>query len=75
MKVKDVVVMREVADDLNDDKACGKAFEQKEPGIGEYFLDSLLAEIESLFIHAGVHIREQGLYRMLSRRIPHAILL
>lgn len=54
MKVKDVVVMREVADDLNDGKAF---YEQREPGIGEYFWDSLLADIESLFIYAGVHTR------------------
>ncbi len=34
MKVKDVVVMKEVADDLNDGKAF---YEQRESGIGEYF--------------------------------------
>jgi len=70
MKVKDVVVMKEVADDLND----GKVFnDQRASGIGEYFWDSLLADIESLFIYAGVHIREHGLYRMLSRGFPYAI--
>lgn len=58
MKVKDVVVMREVADDLNDGKAF---YEQREPGIGEYFWDSLLADIESLFIYAGVHTRTRSL--------------
>ena len=45
MNVKDVVVMKEVADDLNDGKAF---YEQRESGIGEYFWDSLLADIESL---------------------------
>lgn len=70
MKVKDVVVMKEVADDLNDGKAF---YEQRESGIGEYFWDSLLADIESLFIYAGVHVRVHGLYRMLSKRFPYAI--
>jgi hypothetical protein len=70
MKVKDVVVMKEVADDLNDGKAF---YEQGESGIGEYFWDSLFADIESLVIYAGVHVREHGLYRMLSRRFPYAI--
>jgi hypothetical protein len=70
MKVKDVVVMKEVADDLNDGKAF---YEQRESGIGEYFWDSLIADIESLVIYAGVHIREHGLYRMLSKRFPYAI--
>jgi len=70
MKVKDVVVMKEVADDPNDGKAF---YEQRESGIGEYFWDSLIADIESLVIYAGVHIREHGLYRMLSKRFPYAI--
>ncbi|MGO9020644.1 MAG: type II toxin-antitoxin system RelE/ParE family toxin [Syntrophobacteraceae bacterium] len=70
MKVKDVVVMKEVADDLNDGKAF---YEQRESGIGEYFWDSLFADIESLVIYAGVYVREHGLYRMLSKRFPYAI--
>jgi len=70
MKVKNVVVMKEVTDDLNDGRAF---YEQKESGIGEYFWDSLLADIESLVIYAGVHVREHGLYRMFARRFPYAI--
>ena len=53
MKVKNAVVMKEAADDLNDGKAL---YEQRESGIGECFWESLLADIESLFIYAGVHI-------------------
>ena len=70
MKVKDVFVMKEVVDDLNDGKAF---YEERESGIGDYFWDSLFAEIESLVIYAGVHVREHGLYRMLSKRFPYAI--
>ena len=70
MKVKDVFVMKEVVDDLNDVKAF---YEERESGIGDYFWDSLFAEIESLVIYAGVHVREHGLYRMLSKRFPYAI--
>ena len=61
MKVKDVVVMKEVADDLNDGRAF---YEQRESGIGEYFWDSLFADIESTVIYAGVHVRKHGLYRI-----------
>ncbi|MDR3569424.1 MAG: hypothetical protein P4L43_15465 [Syntrophobacteraceae bacterium] len=57
MKLKDVVVLKEAVDDLNDSKAF---YEQNESGLGEYFWDSLLADIESLAIHAGVHVREHG---------------
>ncbi len=70
MKVKDVVVMKEVVDDLNDGKAF---YEERESGTGEYFWDSLFADIESLVIYAGVHVRDHGLYRMLSKRFPYAI--
>ncbi len=30
-------------------------YESQAEGIGDYFLDSLMADIESLHIHAGVH--------------------
>lgn len=70
MKVRNVVILKEVADDLNDGKAF---YDQKEPGVGDYFWDSLLADIESLVIYAGVHSREHGLYRILAKRFPYAI--
>lgn len=47
MKVKDIVTLREVVNDLND----GKAFcDQIRMGVGDYFWDSLIADIESLII-------------------------
>jgi hypothetical protein len=50
VKAREVVILREVADDLNDGKAF---YDQSEPGVGDYFWDSLLADIESLMIYAG----------------------
>lgn len=70
MKVKDTVILKEVADDLNDGKAF---YDQRESGVGDYFWDSLLADIESLAIYAGIHNREHGLHRMLAKRFPYAI--
>lgn len=70
MIVKDVVVLKEVADDLNDGKAF---YDQRESGVGDYFWDSLLADMESLVIYAGIHNREHGLYRMLAKRFPYAV--
>jgi hypothetical protein len=37
------------------------------------FFDSILADIESLKLYAGIHSRYFGLYRMLSKRLPFAI--
>jgi hypothetical protein len=70
MKVKDVVILKEVVDDLNDGKGF---YDRREFGVGDYFWDSLFADIESLIIHAGIHSRKHGLYRMLAKRFPYAI--
>ena len=43
MKVRDVVTLKEVADDLNDGKIF---YDQRESGVGDYFWDSLLTDIE-----------------------------
>lgn len=70
MMAKDVIVLKEVADDLNDGKAF---YDKRNPGVGDYFRDSLLADIESLVLYAGVHSKERGFYRMLAKRFPYAI--
>ena len=70
MIVTDVVILKEVADDLNGGKAF---YDQRESGVGDYFWDSLLADIESLVIYAGIHSKEHGFYRMLAKRFPYAI--
>ena len=48
-------------------------YEQKAIGVGNYFWDSLIADIESLSLFAGIHAREYDVYRMLSKRFPYAI--
>lgn len=52
----------------------GKAF-YAEHGeeLGEYFLDSLFADIDALVLYAGIHIQIWGFHRMLARRFPYAI--
>jgi len=70
MHVKAVVVLAEAAEDLE----AGMAFyDAREPGIGRYFFDSLLSDIESLQIFGGIHSVRFGFHRMLSRRFPFAI--
>ena len=50
-------------------------YEKQQTGIGQYFLDTLSADIDSLMIYAGVHATPNGgaVYRSLSRRFPYAI--
>jgi plasmid stabilization system protein ParE len=48
-------------------------YEEQSEGIGRYFVDSMMADIESLHLYAGVHAKQFGYYRMRARRFPFAI--
>ncbi len=67
MKVR---ILRHAVDDL----ATGRRFyDRQEAGVGDYFLDSLFAEIDSLVLYAGVHAIRFGFHRLLARRFPYAV--
>ena len=49
-------------------------YEEQETGIGDYFLDSLASDIDSLKLYAGIHPLHFGRYhRLLSKRFPFAV--
>jgi hypothetical protein len=48
-------------------------YELQERGLGDYFLDSLYSDVDSLQLHAGIHQKHGKYLRMLSRRFPFAI--
>ncbi|MBN1639507.1 MAG: type II toxin-antitoxin system RelE/ParE family toxin [Ignavibacteriales bacterium] len=49
-------------------------YERQKKELGNYFLDSLNSDIESLKIYAGIHSIHFGrYYRLLSKRFPFAI--
>ncbi|MCX7152175.1 MAG: type II toxin-antitoxin system RelE/ParE family toxin [Proteobacteria bacterium] len=51
-----------------------KFYEKQAAGVGEYFLDALFSDIDSLLISAGMHSVHFGKYhRLLSKRFPFAI--
>ena len=64
-------ILQSAADDL----IQGYTFyENQKVGLGEYFLDSLFADIDSLALYAGSHpIHFDSFYRMLARRFPFAV--
>ena len=70
MKIKDVLILDEAVIDLENGKSF---YEQKGGRVGDYFWDSLLSDIASLVIYAGIHSRRSGYYRMLAKRFPYAI--
>lgn len=48
-------------------------YEIQQAGIGDYFLDSLFADIDALLLYAGIHEQHFGYYRTLAKRFPFAI--
>ena len=64
----------EILDDAEQDLIDGARFyEAQSPGVGEYFLDSLFSDIDSLQLHAGIHPLYLGYQRLLSKRFPFAV--
>ena len=56
------------------DLADGRDFyERQGAGMGEYFLDSLFSDIDSLALYAGIHRKVFGFHRLLSKRFPYAV--
>jgi plasmid stabilization system protein ParE len=70
MSIKRIQILSEAEADLEDGRIF---YESQEQGVGEYFWDSLLSDIESLIIYAGVHSNAYGYYRMTSKRFPYSI--
>ena len=48
-------------------------YETQHVGIGDFFLDSIYSEIDSLLLYAGIHRKIFGYHRQLCRRFPFAI--
>jgi len=63
-----------VLDDAAEDIESGRMFYNRiEYGVGEYFIQSIIADLERLqFLH-GIHNKHFGLFRMLAGRFPFGI--
>ena len=48
-------------------------YEAQQVGIGDFFLDSIYSEIDSLLLYAGIHRKIFDYHRLLCRRFPFAI--
>ena len=63
-----------ILDDAAEDVESGRRFyESSEPGIGDYFEESILSDLDSLMLYAGIHRLHFGFHRMLSKRFPFGI--
>ena len=56
------------------DLADGRDFyERQGAGLGDYFLNSLFSDIDSLALYAGIHRKFLGFHRLLAKRFPCGI--
>lgn len=62
-----VVVLAEAGGDIDQARDF---YDELEPGTGDYFADSLVADVESLTLHQGIHSRHFDFYLMLADRFP-----
>jgi plasmid stabilization system protein ParE len=64
----------EILDEAKADLLDGcRFYERQSEGLGDYFLDTLFSDIDSLQLYGGVHARVFGYHRLLSKRFPFAI--
>lgn len=63
-----------ILDSASQDLISGFHFyEKQDAGLGNYFIDSLFSDIDSLLVYAGIHAMYFGHHRLLSKRFPFAI--
>ncbi|MCX5971248.1 MAG: type II toxin-antitoxin system RelE/ParE family toxin [Coprothermobacterota bacterium] len=64
-----------ILDAAQADLLSGYAFyERQGSNLGDYFLDSLFSDIDSLLLFGGIHpVHFDKYYRLLSKRFPFAI--
>ncbi len=67
---KKVVLLEQVYEDLENGKNFYNSIEQ---GVGNYFVNCLLTDLESLQFYPGVHKKVFGYYQALSKRFPYGI--
>ena len=48
-------------------------YESQSTGLGGHFIASLIDDIESLKLHAGIHAQYREFHRLISKRFPFAI--
>jgi plasmid stabilization system protein ParE len=63
-----------ILDEAEQDLIDGFLFyDAQEPGLGDYFLDSISADIDSLQLFGGIHPIRSGRHFLLATRFPYAI--
>jgi plasmid stabilization system protein ParE len=48
-------------------------YARQRKSLGDYFLDALFADIDSLELYAGIHMKVFDYHRLLAGRFPYAV--
>lgn len=48
-------------------------YESQQEGLGAYFLSSIMSDLRSLSVYAGVHQKHDSFYRMVCTKFPYSI--
>lgn len=70
MNINNVIALEEVSIDI---QLAESFYEKQNKGLGGYFKDSIISDIESLWLYGGIHKKVFGVYRLLSKRFPYGI--
>jgi len=68
--IENIIFLDDALVDLEEGQ---RFYNRAQQGIGEYFYDSLISDIESLYLYAGTHLCHNDYHCMLSHRFPFAI--
>jgi hypothetical protein len=68
--VRPVVLLSEAAEDI---ETARDFYESIETGLGDYFADSIITDLESLSLFHGIHAKHFGFHRVLGGRFPFGI--
>jgi predicted glycoside hydrolase/deacetylase ChbG (UPF0249 family) len=68
--LNEIVVLAEAVHDI---EAARDFYEVQEVGVGDYFVDSLLSDLQRLGELSGVHPKHFDFHRMLATHFPFAI--
>ncbi len=70
MKIYNLIVTELAQEDLQKAKAF---YDKQALYLGDYFIDSMFVDLESLSFYGGIHERHFGYFKMLAKRFPFAI--
>jgi plasmid stabilization system protein ParE len=70
MKTYSINVTQLAQEDLQEAKLF---YDAQDLNLGNYFIDSILVDLESLGFYGGIHSKIYGYYKMLAKRFPFAI--